>query len=156
IEREIFDIAIAAESAADIKALERQVELGAAPQHLLHVRRTRAPPDLQHGTFLRDPAGDNNGAAVLANATTPGVVYLLPAGSAGPPSTIASRASRSIAKLDAISSRGSSKTLLRRRQRHSVTVLSRLRSSTAISGWNSRTIAPTQRFSTAEGISPLI
>src|SRR5437764_1337827 len=34
-----------------------EAQLGAAPQDLLHVRRTRTPPDLQHGTFsLTEPA----------------------------------------------------------------------------------------------------
>src|ERR1700732_3463679 len=57
IEREIFGIAIAAEGATDVDPLERQIELGAAPQHLLHIRRARASPDLQHGPFsLSEPA----------------------------------------------------------------------------------------------------
>src|SRR5207248_2446992 len=71
VELEIFGILIAAERPTPVGALVWDVELGAAPQDLLHVRRTRTPPDLQHGTFLPDRAGDNNGAAVLAHATIP-------------------------------------------------------------------------------------
>src|ERR1044071_6294980 len=48
VEAQIFGVAIAAERSADIEPLERDVELGAAPQHLLHVGRARASPDLQH------------------------------------------------------------------------------------------------------------
>ena len=64
VELEIFGILIAAERPSPIGALISDVELGAAPQHLLHVGGARASPDLQHGIFLPDRTGDNNGAAV--------------------------------------------------------------------------------------------
>src|SRR5207237_7055290 len=48
VELQIFGIAVAAERAAVIDPVKRDVELGAAPQHLLHVRRACASPNLQH------------------------------------------------------------------------------------------------------------
>jgi hypothetical protein len=59
-------IAIAAERPAVIDPLEGEVQLGAALQHLLHVRRTRASPGLQHRRYppdrVRYGASDFSGA----------------------------------------------------------------------------------------------
>src|SRR5665213_1019711 len=48
IHRPVARLIVAADLAADIEAIEIDAEIGADPQHLLHVGRVRPSPDFQH------------------------------------------------------------------------------------------------------------
>src|SRR6516162_11068040 len=78
IEPQVGRIVVAAERPRPIDALERDAELDAAPQHLLHVERGAAPPDLDHASksflsksFLSKPSLSISAKTCAATANAP-------------------------------------------------------------------------------------
>ena len=66
IHRQVERLLGAAERAADVDALVREVELADRPHHLLHVDGRVPPPDLQHCCLLaRVMAGRRRGASII-------------------------------------------------------------------------------------------